>query len=52
MTEDGWIIGSFTEQIASTLASGGGSKVHFFRIRARPAAIGSKGAVKKSCLQK
>jgi hypothetical protein len=43
VTEDGWIIGSFTEQIASTLDSGGGSKVHFFRIRAapeRPASIG------------
>jgi hypothetical protein len=34
ITADGWIIGSFTEQTASTLDSGGGSKVHFFRIRA------------------
>jgi hypothetical protein len=34
ITADGWIIGSFTEQIASTLDPGGGSKVHFFRIRA------------------
>jgi hypothetical protein len=34
VTPDGWIIGSFTEQVASTLDSGGGSKVHFFRIRA------------------
>jgi hypothetical protein len=39
VTPDGWIIGSFTEQVASTLDSGGGSKVHFFRIRAdRPRA--------------
>jgi hypothetical protein len=34
ITRDGWIIGSFTEQIAPTTDSGGGSKVHFFRIRA------------------
>ncbi|HEX2473386.1 MAG TPA: hypothetical protein VHK01_01495, partial [Lacipirellulaceae bacterium] len=34
VTDDGWIIGSFTEQIASTLDPGGGSKVRFFRIRA------------------
>jgi hypothetical protein len=36
VTDDGWIIGSFTEQINSALDSGGGSKVHFFRIRAEP----------------
>jgi hypothetical protein len=34
VTADGWIIGSFTEQIAPTTDSGGGSKVYFFRIRA------------------
>ena len=42
VTEDGWIIGSFTEQIASTLDSGGGSKVHFFRIRAEPPPLAPK----------
>jgi hypothetical protein len=40
VTADGWIIGSFTEQIAPTTDSGGGSKVHFFRIRA---GLGGKG---------
>ena len=34
VTPDGWIIGSFTEQIASASDPVGGSKVHFFRIRA------------------
>jgi hypothetical protein len=33
VTANGWVIGSFTEQIAPTTDSGGGSKVHFFRIR-------------------
>jgi hypothetical protein len=42
VTADGWIIGSFTEQIAPTTDSGGGSKVHFFRIRA-----GKDGAASK-----
>jgi len=32
VTEDGWVIGSFTEQTGSTSAAGGGSKVYFFRI--------------------
>src|SRR5438128_969485 len=32
VTADGWLIGSFTDQIASTTDSGGGSKVYFFRI--------------------
>src|SRR5262249_26012299 len=36
VSADGWIIGSFTDQIASTTDSGGGSKVYFFRIRADP----------------
>ncbi len=36
ITRDGWIFGSFTEQIASTSDSGGGSKVYFFRIQAGP----------------
>jgi hypothetical protein len=34
VTADGWVIGSFTEQIAPTTDSGGGSKVYFFKIRA------------------
>lgn len=34
VTADGWIIGSFTEQIGPTTDPGGGSKVHFFRVRA------------------
>lgn len=33
VTADGWIIGSFTDQIAPTTDTGGGSKVHFFRLR-------------------
>ncbi len=36
VTSDGWIIGSFTDQIAPTTDPGGGSKVYFFRIRAFP----------------
>ena len=40
VTADGWIIGSFTDQIAPTTDGGGGSKVHFFRIRA---GLGGKG---------
>ncbi|MBI2924957.1 MAG: hypothetical protein HYY24_04535 [Verrucomicrobia bacterium] len=31
---DGWILGSFTDQLASTSDAGGGSKVYFFKIRA------------------
>lgn len=42
VTTDGWIIGSFTEQIASTSESGGGSKVHFFRIRVEPPRLAPK----------
>jgi hypothetical protein len=42
VTDDGWIIGSFTEQIASTLDPGGGSKVHFFRIRVESPRAGEK----------
>jgi hypothetical protein len=34
VTADGWIIGSFTESIAPTSDTGGGSRVYFFRIRA------------------
>ncbi|MBM3846856.1 MAG: hypothetical protein FJ405_11310 [Verrucomicrobia bacterium] len=34
VTDDGWIIGSFTEQSGSTTDPGGGSRVHFFRIPA------------------
>jgi hypothetical protein len=34
VTDDGWIIGSFTEQMDSTSDTGGNSKVYFFRIRA------------------
>jgi len=34
VTADGWIIGSFTEQITPTTDNGGGSKVHFFKFRA------------------
>jgi hypothetical protein len=34
VTADGWVIGSFTEQITPTTDNGGGSKVHFFKFRA------------------
>ncbi len=36
VTDDGWIIGSFTEQTGSTSDPGGTSRVQFFRIRATP----------------
>jgi len=36
VTDDGWIIGSFTEQSGPTIDPGGGSRVQFFRIQARP----------------
>ncbi len=35
VTSDGWIIGSFTDQVAPTNESKGKSKVYFFRIRAK-----------------
>jgi hypothetical protein len=34
VTPDGWVLGSFTEQLGPTTDPGGGSKVHFFRFRA------------------
>lgn len=33
VTSDGWIIGSFTEQVDATTDAGSTAKVHFFRIR-------------------